>query len=124
MPAVPPQSGAGTPIPGAETGASPGIAIPPWTKIQIANNEEAIAFSELKRSFFGIVALIALPAILCIPLPLVLDKFIAAAVAGLIAVITFVIAFIIAKGNGRSAVILTSQRAVCVLGKKIIEARK
>jgi len=45
-------------------------------------------------------------------------------VIGSLGVLTFIIALIMAKGGAKRAVILTSQRAICILGKDRIELKK
>lgn len=98
------------------------VKIPDWAKVSINKDEEVYACSESKDNAFLFAGLVSLPSLLCIAMPFLGNW--GAAGAAVIAIATFATVLFIVLGNGKKLVILTSQRAVSVFGKKKIEAKK
>ncbi len=122
-PAPPPSIQAGQTQQAQAPTSMPAIQIPAWAKIVLHKNEDVYAYNEVKYNPIVSLILIVLPVLLCIPLPIIPSpwSFVAALV---IAVATFAVAFVMLAKSSKTAVVLTSQRAISVCGIKRAEAKK
>ncbi|HBC86507.1 MAG TPA: hypothetical protein DCZ94_06090 [Lentisphaeria bacterium] len=68
--------------------------------------------------------LAAVPVILSAVAVVVGNMLIGLIVIGALCVITFIIALVMSKGSAKRAIILTTQRAICILGKDRLELKK
>lgn len=98
------------------------MKLPVWTNVQLKQGEEAVAYKEDSKNPAIPAVLASLPVVLCAGAVFLGSMGII--VVGVLCVATFIVAFIMSKAAARRAVILTSQRAICILGKDRIELRK
>lgn len=99
------------------------VQIPSWAKIVIHKDEEVYSCAESSSNPIQNVILVTLPVLICIILP-VLPSPLSYIVGLLIAIITFVVAFIMIKKSSKTLVVLTSQRAISISGKTKVEAKR
>ena len=102
------------------------VKLPPWTNIQLKQGEELQACREIKKNPAPIAVLASLPVLLTIA-----AMFFAKTQLGLAVVLvvvlwiaTFVIALLMTKDSSKRAIVITSQRAICIIGKDSIELKK
>lgn len=100
------------------------VSLPQWAGVKMYPDEEALACREVKNNMIGLVILISLPVLLCIPLPFLVNGIISTVIAGILWLATLITGFIIANGKARKVLILTSQRAIYIIGKNRIEIKK
>jgi len=98
------------------------VKLPAWTKVQLKQGEEAIAYKEDNKNPAVPAVLASIPVVLSAGA--VLLGTMGLIVVGVLCVITFIVAFIMSKAAEKRAVILTTQRAICILGKDRIELKK
>jgi hypothetical protein len=133
-PARPAQQAA--PAPAHSTGAAPAsstqgipaqqvsIKLPDWTKLQLKQGEEAVAYKELEKNPAISAVLVSIPVILS-AIAVILNQIVMGLIiVAVLAVVTFIVAFVMSKDGAKRAIILTTQRAVCIFGKDRIELKK
>ncbi|MFA6294217.1 MAG: hypothetical protein WC637_20670 [Victivallales bacterium] len=100
--------------------------LPPWTKIQLKQGEELQACREIGRNP-GLAALFAsLPVLLTVAAVFFAktQPMLAVVLVIVLWAITFTVAFLMAKESSKSAIVITSQRTICIIGKDRIELKK
>ncbi|MFZ2655748.1 MAG: hypothetical protein WAX69_12525 [Victivallales bacterium] len=133
---APPPSSPSIPAPAHSTGAVPisstqgipaqqvSIKLPAWTKVQLKQGEEAVSYKELEKNPAIAAVLVSIPVILS-AIAVVLNQIVLGLIiVAVLGVVTFVVAFMMSKEGARRAVILTTQRAICIFGKDRIELKK
>ena len=102
------------------------VKLPPWTNIQLKQGEELQACREIKKNPAPIAVLASLPVLLTIAAMFFAKTQFGLAV-GLVVVlwiVTFVIALLMTRDSSKRAIVITSQRTICIIGKDSIELKK
>jgi hypothetical protein len=102
------------------------VILPPWTKIQLKQGEELQSCRVISKNPWLAAALVSLPVLLTFAAVFFAKtQFILAFVlVAVIWILTFIVAFLMAKENLNSAIVITSQRNICIIGKDRIELKK
>jgi hypothetical protein len=102
------------------------IVIPSWTKIRMKKDEEVLGLKEYTASPAAVAVTGAAIAAACGAAGIALAKNlpIAAVAVLVLAVAAFAAIFFMGKGGSKSALVLTSLRAICVIGSKRLEITK
>lgn len=126
-PSAPPKPSA-APKPSAPPKPSPApkkerIIIPSWTKIRMKKDEEVLGLKEYSASPAGMAIVAAVIAAVCGGAGIALAKNlpVAAVLVVVLAFAAFAAVFFMAKGSSKAALVRTSLRAICVIGKKRLE---
>ncbi len=100
--------------------------LPPWTKIQLKQGEELQACREIGRNPGLAAVLASLPVLLTVvAVFFAKTQFMLAVVLVIVLwTVTFIVAFLMAKDRSKSAIVITSQRTICIIGKDRIELKK
>ncbi len=98
------------------------VKLPAWTSVQLKQGEEAVAYKEDSKNPAVPAVLASIPVVLCAGA--VFLGTMGLIVVGVLCVATFIVAFVMSKGAAKRAVILTTQRAICIIGKDRIELKK
>lgn len=124
-----PAAPAAAPAPSTEAtaqGAKQQIPLPPWTQIRMKKGEEVLGIRETSGSAVGAAVVAAIFAIAAGGAGIALVKNIpiaAGAVFGA-AVIGFVVVLVMGKSSSKRALVVTSQRAISIIGKDRMEVKQ
>ncbi|OGV58277.1 MAG: hypothetical protein A2X45_12870 [Lentisphaerae bacterium GWF2_50_93] len=100
------------------------IKLPAWTKVQFKQGEEAVAYKELNKNPAISAVLASIPVMLS-GIAVVLNQIVLGLIiVGVLGAVTFIVAFVMSKEGAKRAIILTTQRAICIFGKDRIELKK
>ena len=99
------------------------IIVPAWTKIRMKKDEEVVGLRESTVFPAGIAVVATIIAAVSGGAGIALAKnmAVAAAVVLVVSAVAVAAVFFMAKGTSKMALVLTSLRAICVLGKKRLE---
>ncbi len=102
------------------------VMLPAWTKIQLKPEEELQACREINKKPALAAVLASLPVLLTVvAVFFAKTQFVLAFVLVIVLwIITFGIAFLMTKDNSKRAIVITSQRTICIIGKDRIELKK
>ena len=102
------------------------VALPPWTKIQLKQGEELQTCREIGRNPGLAAVLASLPVMLTVvAVFFAKTQFMLAVVLVIVLwIVTFLVAFLMAKDSSKSAIVITNQRTICIVGKDRIELKK
>jgi hypothetical protein len=102
------------------------LTLPPWTKVQLRQGEELLTFRETKKSSGLTAVLASLPVLMTVVSVFYAktDLILAVVLVIVIWALTFILALFMAKNSSKRALILTSQRTICIIGKDKIELKK
>jgi hypothetical protein len=129
-PATPPSSSretrAAAPPPEAPSKPAKKIPVPAWTKVRLKKGEDVYGVREVSKSPMGAAVVAFIFALCAGGAGIALKDNMAMAAVGVVAsaAIGFIVVFLISKSGAKKALVLTSQRAVCVVGGERLEVKK
>jgi hypothetical protein len=124
--ASPQQSATQTSLSTQQHQTAQAVKLPPWTEIQLKQGEEVQACREINKNPGLTALLVSLPVLLTIAAIFFAKTQLSLAIVIVIIlwIATFVIALLMTKDNSKRAIVITSQRTVCIIGKDRIELKK
>lgn len=100
------------------------IDVPNWTGIKLRRDEEALAFHEEESTDMGQAFLVAVPVLLAGLSGMVCKGMIGVVIVGIILLATLGTAIFMTRRKGHQCLLLTTARAVAIVGGKRIEVKK
>ena len=112
--------------PAAPAAPAKKVSLPAWTKVRLKKGEDVYGVREVSKSPMGAAIVAFIFALGAGGAGIVLKDNMAMAAVGVVAsaAIGFIIVFLISKSGAKKALVLTSQRAVCVVGGERLEVKK
>jgi len=92
--------------------------------VQFKQGEEAVAYKELEKNPVVSAVLVSMPVVLSAIAVILNQIVLGLVIVVVLGVVTFIVAFAMSKEGSRRAIILTTQRAICIFGKDRIELKK
>jgi len=125
-PPAPPAAAAAAPPPPTAAAAGRGryVEIPEWTDIKLRRDEEALGVHQVEDRSIGLALLVAAPVLVAGICALIPSFGIRLILVGVLCIVTFGAAAFMLRRWCRQCLVLTTARAIAIIGGKRIEVKK